>query len=322
MTLVVLLGGFKIFFFCLYLFWGAAHSALSADVLQRWQVMVFPSENLWTKAGILLSMVMLLAFWRSMMTQNRHLMIFVAWYAAVLGYLGQFKDAIPSRYFIYISVFFSVSVCLFFVEVLGGLVSERWGSRYRKILYFLFSLFFLGNAISIKMRLLATQLTDYHWSYDYIKIANLIRQDILQKNTGQGVSLCIEGLKDIPYAGQWREGFLQRFDFSRYDPFRQTLAAVGWDFRRNPVVINALCPDSSVVYRVREATVLDSTGKSIEPFYGSFTQGLEELKIGDEAGALARFEEAMERRPFLINFVMGPSTDSIMAIKPQDIFFA
>jgi len=309
----------QIAFLCLHTFITPISSALGAPAWQRWQVIAFPDPSPLTIVGMGFGVVMMLSFLHYMRTRNRSLIIFVVLYAALFPYLSRYLDGIPSRYLIYPAVSFCVILSLFLMEILPNYFPQALEKICRKGCCLFLLLFLAGNVFSIKIRLLRTTLVDYHWSYDYIKIANLIKQDLSKDPTRANLPLCILGLKDIPYAQNWKESFLKGFDFQRHDPFVQTfLAAVLKPDgplknpplfpNKNPeMIVNAVCPRPGLVYRVDGVTVRDENGKTIEPFYQFLEAGLENLRRADDARAAALLEEALKAKPFFINFVRGSS---------------
>lgn len=292
-------------FLCLYLFLFSLESALSFDVLNRWQTLSPPSGMTIKIIGIVWGILMIFYFLRYMKRENRHLIIFIPLYAMAVCYLGSRSDFIFSRYLIYVSPFFCILFCLFwdsFLKVLPVTVS----TRYKKGLCILLLILLGINLVSIKIRSGRTLLVDYHWSYDYIRIAHIIKDDIERKygaHSLPGGPICISGIKDIPYKHNWENGILRGFDFQRFDPFRQTLASV-FGGRTIEVIVHDDCVGFPHRYEIRDYIVFDKEFKPAEPFYLSFYEGLELLKKDQVIKAEEVLEKAVQQKPFLINFVL------------------
>jgi hypothetical protein len=292
--------------FYLYIFLWPVQSALSDDALMRWQGIASPLMGSSMIVGLVFVVVIMLCFLKHMIKSNRQLIIFIPWYMMVVLYLSGQEEFFPSRYLIYATPIFSVMFCFFFIEVLPKLFSDKMFKRYIRVFYAFVFLILTANIASIGIRLDRTWLVDYHWGYDYIKIANLIKQDVQNqggKSYALDSTLCVSGVKDIPYKQSWEKGFLREFDFTRYDSLRQVLASV---FHSDPTdfVVLDECPDVRFSYRVTDFTVLGRDGESLEPFYRSFHQGLKFLKEGNDLKAIALLEDAVEQKPFVIRFMM------------------
>ncbi len=283
-------------------------SALSENTLKRWQPIDFPVMNGAAIAGIILLVTLLLFFIFYALRQNKHLIIFVVWYIFLIPYLGSRPEFIYSRYLVFISPLLALMFALFFVEFLPQQLPGQWRQRWRIGFYIFIFLLLTSNVLAIKLRLFRTTLVDYHWSYDYIKISRLIKQDLRKREVKDDQMICVSGVQEIPYATGWKKGFLSFFHFDYYSPFCQTLSStLEWPMSR--VMVREACPDSAVSYFVNDYTVLDEDKKNIEPFYQYYEKGLEFLNHNDPRQAIQAFQEARKARPFLFQFL----TDSFIS---------
>ncbi|MCX5681062.1 MAG: hypothetical protein NT079_02075 [Candidatus Omnitrophica bacterium] len=304
----------KTFALCLYTFLWPIQSAAFDHASLRFQSLFLPSSGtvlalLW--AGTAVLMVFFLWY---MLKKNRHLIIFIPWYLAVSLYMHEYADFTFSRYLVYVSPFFCFTLALFFTEILPSLFAKKWSKKYYAVFYVFLAALLMLNIFAIKIRSLRTMLVDNHWSYDYIKISHVINDDLVRRNVefdSGNPSIYITGIKDIPYRKKWQFSFLKDFDFSKYDPFRKTLASV-LNKPKAKVFINEPCPPTGFVYHVNNFTVTDKDGQSIEPFYQFFDDGLNALKKGETSRAVVLFEKAVSQKPFLINFAMGPAVSRSM----------
>ncbi|OGX23965.1 MAG: hypothetical protein A3D10_01730 [Omnitrophica WOR_2 bacterium RIFCSPHIGHO2_02_FULL_48_11] len=314
LPIVFFLVSVRFLFLSLHLFLNPLESALSEDILLRWHPIYFPAINGVTAAEIVLLTILLGFFIFTTMRHNRNLIIFVAWYIFLIPYLGSRQELIYSRYFIFISPVLAVVFTLFFMEFLPRQLPQRWVKAWMICFYVLVFFLIAGNLFAVKLRLFRTTLVDYHWSYDYIKIAHLIKRDVQTKNLKDSEMICVSGVQEIPYATGWRRGFLSFYPFDYSSPFRQTLSYLtAWPASR--ILTRAECPASLTTYSVNAVTVLDANKKNIEPFYQYFYQGLEFLKRGDERQARAALQEAQRLKPFLLQFLEDPLLKSIFGKK-------
>ena len=70
--------------------------------------------------------------------------------------------------------------------------------------------------LAIKLRLFRTTLVDYHWSYDYIKISRLIKQDLRKRRLRMTRWFVFLGSNS--YATGWKKDF-EFFHFDYYSHF-------------------------------------------------------------------------------------------------------
>lgn len=301
----------QVVFLCLCVFVWPFSSALEDDVMMRWQGIASPFlAGPLMAAGWLLTVMMMACFLWVMIKQNRHLIIFIPLYVMTVSFFSTHGVYLSSRYLLYAVPILSVTLCISCVEILPRILSDRVKTRYLSAFSALIFLILFFNIAAIKWRLDRTGIVDYHWGYDYVKIASVIRDD-LQRNGDSSGHLCISGLQDIPYKGGWRQGILSYFDFNRYDPFRLILTSV-LKKRNIHLTIAENCEGSGRHYQINDFTVLDDRGESVEPFYRYFQSALKSLGEGDMAKAAEALEQAVYHKPFLIRFVFdGRATQAM-----------
>lgn len=290
------------FLLSLYNWLAAVPSAAGADPYERWQLMAYP--------GGIYFFVLLLAVWvlmavivKYIRSRGTHLILFVGWYLSLLPFLGLKFAAVPSRYLIYIAPILAVVLSVFLFEILPRNFNFFRGRLGRYIVIVGVCLIIFSNIYAIHARLRRSILGDYWWSYDYVKAANVIKEDLVGKGrlaSGQSTALCVQGVGAI---GEWWKDFLwERFD--QYAPFVWTLrSTIG---RADiPVRVNNQCRESDLVYRITDKTVVDGDSRDIEPFYQFFNNGIARLRAGDFFSAYAELNKAVVHPPFIIRLFLN-----------------
>ncbi len=298
----------QMLYLCLYAFWASIPLAVGTDELTKWHHIRYPDHPVLNTLGLILVVIMILCFLRFMVKKNPHLIIFVVWYAFLIpylySYLKVYPDMMPSKYFVYLSPIFCVMFCLFFFEMIPSQL-KRWKTRWNLGVGILTYLILMMNIVSIHIRVHRTLLIDYHWSYDYIKIAHSIVEDLKFKGKQFPLlnqSICVIGIQDVPHKKNWQMWFLHRFDFDRFDSFRLTLLSMLPGSRKD-ILVNDVCPPGSLVYHVKDFIVFDEKGKMLEPFYQDFRNGLQALLKEDYAVATQTLQRAVREGPFLLQFL-------------------
>ncbi|MCR4337389.1 MAG: DUF3108 domain-containing protein, partial [Candidatus Omnitrophica bacterium] len=228
----------------------------------------------------------------------KDLFLFWCWYALLIPYLSRHPNETVSKYLVYLSPVFCLFFSLFFFEILPQKISKRWTGFYLNGTRCLMIIFIVLNLLAIHLRSSKTVLLQYHWSYDSIKIAHLIDDDLRQRDDEGKVELCISGITDIPYKEKWQPGFLRSFDFEAFDSFKMILASVTQ--QHGQVVVNGPCPEGVRTYHFDGVTVVGQEGNFIEPFYQNFQKGLKAWQEHDFSKAKVFLAQAVEQKPFLI----------------------
>lgn len=295
----------KVIFLCLTILLFPFSALHSKNEYMNWQRLVFPVDGLLVHllfAGALLCLIGFLIF---MFKKNKHLIVFIPWYLLAIPYLSlYYTQQIPSKYLIYASPFFSCMVALICFEMIPKLFTEKWRGRVRGVFSILIALLLVMNLAAINVRTHQLMVFDYHLSYDYIKIADVIADDLKRKNIDAVDEICIEGVGDIPHKEGWKSVFLWHHDFERMDSFRQTFASVlGKKFRN--VSLDKKCGEDFLVYRFDGVSVVDKAGVSVEPFYHYFDKGLDALQEDKKDEAQQYLEQALESPPHLLQWMLG-----------------
>jgi hypothetical protein len=213
---------------CCYTWFAPMASIQSRGVFQRWQPMALP-EGIWAHTiWWFLGTVLLLHLIRTAVVK-RDLLIVLVWYLFLIPYLALQGENIPSRYLIYVSPVFALGMALFWQEL-----KWKWIKTFGTVvLVILMAL----NIWAIHLRSLSSWITDYRWSYDFVKDAQFIKADLMRKAIKPvDASLCVQHVSPMPYLNNWRGKFLSE-DFGGFSPLiditQSVLGAVPRSFSIN-----------------------------------------------------------------------------------------
>ena len=258
------------------------------------------------------------AFWRLFVSRDRKWGLLFIWYGLCLVYLLLHKhvaSSMPfrtqSRYFVYLTPLFSI--------VIAGLAGrtadwlERKGWKPRRVeggLWLALLLLAVPNLLAIRVALFRGRLVNSYLVYDDLRTARLVRDDLAGNGllgSVQPKDLYIQNAVPLLFPKfQWDppvdytqigQDFLRRFLGEELRDRRMRSARIN----ENPAGLPA-----EKVYRLEGNRILDSGGRSIEPFGRTLDKALARLKRGEPGPAGALFERAVSERPFLLNYLLGP----------------
>lgn len=279
----------------------AVSSASEANPYQRWQLMAYP-EGACFSVLLLVVLALMVVIVRYVRSRGAHLILFIGWYLSLLPFLGLKLAAVPSRYLVYVSPILAVVLSVFLFEILPqsfNFFRERFG---RSIVLVGLCLIIFLNIYAIHERLRRSILGDYCLSYDYVKVANVIKEDLASKGRvvdGHPMDLCVQGVGAIEW---WKDFLWEKFD--KYSPFIWTLrSTIG--HADISVRINDQCRKDDLGYRITDKTVVDGASRDIEPFYQFFNNGISHLQSGDFSLAYVEFNRAFIQPPFLIKLFLN-----------------
>ncbi len=243
---------------CSYTWFAPMTSVESRGVFQRWQPMVLP-EGIWAHTGWCLLGAVLLLFLIRQALVKKDLSIFLVWYLFITPYLITQGEDISSRYLVYVSPIFALSLALLWQEL-------KW--KWIKILATAgLMILMVSNIWAIHLRSLSSWTTDYRWSYDFIKYAHVIKADLIQKGIKPSdASLCVQDVKPIAYLDRW-QGRILRNDFDGFSPLVDITESVLGGAIPRSFKINKPCASDDQRY---DALIMDSSRVKIlnHPFQG------------------------------------------------------
>ncbi|UCB56927.1 MAG: hypothetical protein JSV30_06965 [Candidatus Omnitrophota bacterium] len=252
--------------------------------------------------NFILGLLIIFIFIRKFIFKNKSLIILGVWYAVSIGYL-YLRNPLVSRYFIYLSPVF----CIIFCAVLDYSIKLTKFKIITKeiILSFIFVALCIPNLMAIKLALFKGKMVNNFITYDYIRAANLIKQDFLkQDNIEQGKAKNIYLKNVMPVV------FTERVELSASDPHNDNLRFVFMQaFNNASINIKSnQAPEEDkafAAYSFDGDRVLNGQGVNISPFSQLFDEAIGQLRRNRHKEAMELFIKAQEERPFLLNYVLS-----------------
>lgn len=258
--------------------------------------------------GVLLLLFLVSIFIKKYFIKYKELILFFLFYFLALRFMWM-RNSVPSRYFVYITPFFAVIFCAAFVYSYFFLINKI---RFKKIikeiiLLSIFMCLFISNISAIKLEMFRGRLTNTFFIYDYIRTADIIKYDIVTHNFSghfKPSRIYINGIFTMPSKEYWDSC---PADPLKFDTFRYTLSQVFNDSSMSNVNVNQLFGQvkENLVYTIKDSRIDNAQGKNIDQFYIDFNQAVNELRLGRNEKAAVLFQKAIERRPFLFNYVLS-----------------
>lgn len=268
------------------------HSAMALDSSQPFYFMQPQTEV----SMLLLTAGFLFLFVRTAIRENRHRWILLGWYGvSLLHFLFQFSSqpvVAPSRHFIYIAPVFA----LLFVSVAVSLfraLAERFGLAGLKkdgILLAFFLALCLPNLLAIRLAVWRGKLANNFYTYDDVRMAHLVREDLEEKGRGVPEELVVRGVVPMPYDTSY-------WEFMQVDPLQHRM------FR---FVMEEVMGDRALRDRIRVVSEGEaaSSGPVRDPFARMTDEAAARIAAADLPAARELLLKAIRRRPFLLRYLM------------------
>lgn len=224
--------------------------------------------------------------------------------------LGGTQNSIPSRYFVYVTPFFSLIFCSVSVYLYDLLTSKIRVKNLLKniILLFIFICMLVPNILAIKFEIFKGRLINTLLIYDYIRTAKLIKDDLMESGDKMNIDsskIYLIGVLPMPFNELG-------WDYSpvnpqRFDTFRYTFAQILNEVDMLGVNVNRLPEEDNKgkVYAVTDSAIVNAEGVSIGPFFKNFDKGVKELRLKHYKKASRLFQKAIEKKPFFLNYVLA-----------------
>lgn len=261
-------------------------------------------------AGDLLSLLLIIVFIKKYFLRYKGLVIIAIFYIAALRYMRVDTANLPSRHFVYVVPFFSIIFCSSFIY-LYDLISNKisFNKKAREIIL---ALIFIGlcvpNVFAIKLEMFRGRMANTFLIYDYIKISNLVKDDILANEEDWRVKardIYIKGIRPMPFNVDeyW---YPSADSHLRFDSFRYVFTQVYNNRPAVNLIINKTAnAKGEFEYAVKDLNIYNSTGLNIDKFDFYFDKAVKELRLGNNKKAFTLFKEAINIRPFLLNYVLS-----------------
>ena len=252
----------------------------------------------------------IVGFIKSFMRKKGLIVILFIWYILVL-FRTAFSNPTDSRYFIYFTPIFSV---VFSSGLIYGYSFFNPGKRFLRISKDVFLVlvifgFCFMNISAIRLRMWRDKLGNTFCIYDYIRIANIIKED--ERTVGERIvpqNTYIDNVVALPIEKWW--GF-SPVDSRGYYNFRLLLTQVFNNKEMMKVNINKKIPLGNKDYRIYSiegARVNNKEGKNIDAFSRLFKEGEGEIGFNDQE-AKHLLEMAIREKPFLLKYLLEGSAN-------------
>lgn len=249
--------------------------------------------------NLLLALGAVFLFWVLGARHKRSLWILAAWYAVTqlfLLFLGSsYPAVIPSRYFIYLSplvalVFSYVLsyLCAVGVRGLGAPAFLRHGLAAGVVLGLA-----CANLVAIPLASWRGRLTNSYFTYDYIRVARLIRDDPERKSG----AITLSGVEPMPFD-------LRQWSWAGVDPKAHEVLRLIF---RQTNGLDVKVWEKNADYRVEGFQLLDRQGREVDPFFRLLEEGRQKIRQADYANARLALRGALRHRPFFLRYVLPGS---------------
>lgn len=277
-------------------------AALSTNAAMAYHVMP-PQDNI---IGNLICLFLIIIFMSKYFFRHKGLIVFLIFYIVALRYMRITTTPLYSRHFIYITPLFSIVFCSSFIYMYD-LVAERIKLK-RMAQEVVLILIFIGlcvpNVLAIKLEMFRGKMVNTFFIYDYIRAADIVRHDTGAGSRIKADDLFIEGVRPMLFKEyEWvgiSDGPL------KYAAFRYAFAQVFNDREMVNVNINQKgAAAGKLIYKITDSGIYDARGLNIDKFSRYFNEAIKEFKLGHNEKASILFKEAIETRPFLLNYVLS-----------------
>jgi len=300
--------------------------AMASDNVNRWNYL--PTSGAIDVPAFAAALACTVLFLRGILPQRPDAIVLVVWYLAAQAYLAstdfvfrsnallpdRWPVEYPSRYFVFVAPPFAIGMCSVsawaFRRLSAALGLRGWTHALPLILL---GAVLLCNALAIRLTLYRGSLVNEFLTYDYLRAAHLIRDDLHRKGrlTISGMDLVVRGVPLTPFAQLWQQ-VVSPVDPYRFDAFRFVLAAVVGERSVLNAAVNSVDTTDALRpfhYAMAGHSVVDVFGRDIDPFASALAEGVAALRVEKWEEAATAFEEAVELRPFILRHVLGSGSD-------------
>jgi len=257
--------------------------------------------------SILLTLSLIGFFWKTLLPRNRALILLPAWVllTAVLTIHqnSSFPIQMPSRYFIYISPV----VCILLATALTACFDCGPAGRRNRpwvrdvLLCAVVCAVGFSNLAATRLAWFRGRLANTYSIYDDLRMARLIEEDLrsLPKE------VVVAGVLPVPLREQWPHLLLEVP--GDYDNLGFTARALA----KNPPIRGIhpgvpLPPGVVADYQVKQQLLLNRAGEEVDPFERITGRAMKAWDQGQSEQARRLLMEAVQFRPFLFRYLLGP----------------
>lgn len=262
--------------------------------------------------NFLLSFLILGAFVKKFVFKHKQLMILAIFYIGDSIYLYLWNP-VTSRYFIYLSPLFCIVFCAVFDYLYTTLTrSIKFNSVTREIiLVLIFCSLCIPNVLAIKLALFKGKMVNTFCTYDYARVADAVRQDLIQNNSikeAREKAIYIDNIVPITFTPKITS--TQTRSFSASDPRNDNARFVLMQALNDPSIsieINQTPKGNQgyIIYSLDGYRINNAEGANISRFSHFFEQGLKHLRGNRYTDAENSFSKAIHQRSHLLNYILS-----------------
>lgn len=251
--------------------------------------------------SLFISFFILYLFVRKFLFKQKQLIILIVFYLFSLAYIYLWRS-VPSRYFIYISPSFCIIFSCVFDYVFSYFMNQAKVKSAVKemILCLIFIALCLPNLLAIKLSLFRGKLANNFLAYDYIRAANLIKDDLAKDKKE---AIYINGILPMTFPEVENPVVTVASDLNNDNPrfiFMQVFNDASLDIKFNQGTLKG----KGRVYFLDSYLIKNDKGIDIGLFRNLFKEGRVQLGSGRYKEAEESFKAASRIRPFLFNYIL------------------
>ncbi len=282
-------------------------AALSTDSTRPYHIIPTQSNPI----AYLIVLFLLIIFVKKYFLKHKGLIVLLIFYIADLRYARIPTTFLYSRHFLFITPFFSAMFCSAFIYLYDVIMSRvRLRDNMKDIILLLvFAGLCLPNILAIRLEMFRGKLANTFLIYDYIKAADIIKNDMKDSNDGRRIeakNIYVKGVASMPSYDKAEFWSPELDEHLNIDPFRYVFAQTLDDESMLDININQ--PGRAAgkfTYEIKETGIYNAAGSNIDKFGAYSDEAVKELVSGNEDKAYALFTKAAEIRPFLLNYVLS-----------------
>lgn len=273
----------------------------------------------------LLAFLVIALFLKYFRHRNKITLILLSlWFFTMAAYPG--TQLTGSRYLIYITPVFALIFCSAITQLFDSLKGKYIANPVVKELFLIvfFMIFFISNIVAIRVELFRHRLTKNFFLYDYIRMAQLIKDDLSTVNDKKIIpeNIYINNVKPLPYEEERQRAVSYDRPYSG-DNIRYVFVQV---FNRRSMLnirINQELPKKgdNFSYFVKGQAILNKDGKDIDSFSYLLNEAKKQIAQKNLSRAEDLLKEAQRKRPFLLRFLLGelPEKDLVWITNGKEL---
>lgn len=299
----------------------------SKFALSRWHVFAVELKSIPGLLGVVLLVTLLIIGFFVAVRGDRRRLLFVPWFCMISPHLlftgANRVGGIPSRYFVYLIIPLMVLFMIACFVYIPSLFDRRF-KRFRLYLQYALTGCFLVMALvhlDVTARITGiTRLTACFWSYDYVKISEMLVEYLSanEKDLTFPEKIRVDGVNydfvNYEYIGK-RSGF-KNFNCDKKSPFcftlLSTLSGSCFTHRDSLTVVTG---DNDIPLLSYRDGLLSYEGKSLDFFQVKYREAMTAFKDEQYLVSAKAIQAALKKRPFFFRlFPQNADPEKLVAL--------